>query len=63
MGELAQQAHLVSPLVDSVLAHCFRVSKPRPEELRLRRTVLCCTAWPDLSLGAVFLIDRGCCLA
>ena len=28
MGGMAQQAKLVSPLLDSVVAHCFRVALP-----------------------------------
>ena len=40
IGGLAPQAKLVSPLLDSVVAHCFRVALPSDHDRKLRRSVL-----------------------
>ena len=57
-GGVAQQAQLVAPLVDPVLAHCFRVSLPSQEDLRWGRAVL------SAQLGRIMpwlqcLLDHG----
>ena len=57
-GGVAQQVRLVGPLVDSVLAHCFRVSAPHSDDFKWRRAVLTAQLG-RLSPWLQCLCDRG----
>ena len=57
-GGVAQQARLVAPLVDSVLAHCFRVSLPSEEDRKWRGKVLTAQLG-RLAPWLQCLLDRG----
>ena len=58
MGGMAQQAKPVSPLLDSVVAHCFRVSLPCENDRRSRRSALS-SQLGRISSWSQVLLDRG----